>query len=140
MKKQYWFGLLLAIALGLAATAAPPAAPEPSAETPTSTSGSSLIDEVLAQDKAEGRGILDETEGDRRVQEGLIKARVEKELSDARNQMGTDPDGVEQAVKSLSEMIRLAGPWSTETRAQRLTQVHSAVRAARQESGLGKAT
>src|SRR5436190_6459244 len=138
MKKQYWFGLLLAIALGLAATAAPPAAPDPSTEIPASISGSALIDEVLAQDKAEGRGILDETEGDRRVQEGLIKARVEKELSDARNQMGTDPDGVEQGLKSLSEMIKLAGSLSAETRAQLLTQVHSAVRAARRESGVVK--
>ena len=95
MKKQYWFGFLLATAAAvLAVKAAPPPAPEPGLEVPTSTSGSALIDEVLAQDKAEGRGILDSTEGDRKVQEGLIKARVEKDLSDARTSMGTDPDGV----------------------------------------------
>jgi hypothetical protein len=139
MKKQYWFGLLLATAaLALAVNAAPPPAPEPGLEVPTSVSGSALIDEVLAQDKAEGRGILDDTEGDRKVQEGLIKARVEKELSDARTGMGTDPDGVEQSLKSLSEMIKLAGALSAETRAQLQSQVHSAVRAARRESGIVK--
>jgi hypothetical protein len=140
MKKQYWFGFLIATAaLALTVKAAPPPAPEPGPEASTSTtSGSTLIDEVLAQDKAEGRGILDDTEVDRKVQEGLIKARVEKELTDARNGMGTDPDGVEQSLKSLSEMIKLAGSLSAETRAQLQTQVHSAIRAARRESGVVK--
>ncbi len=138
MKKQKWFGLLLAIAaLAMPATAAPPG-DEPATEVPATTSGSSLIDEVLAQDKAEGRGILDDTEGERKVQEGLIKARVEKELSDARAGMGSDPDGVEQSLKSLGEMIKLASALSAETRAQLLSQVHSAIRGARREGGVVK--
>ena len=59
MKKQYWFGFILATAaVVLAVKAAPPPAPEPGSEVPTSASGSALINEVLAQDKAEGRGIL----------------------------------------------------------------------------------
>ena len=138
MKKRIAFAFLLAVAgLTLAVYAAPPAV-EPGSEIPASTSGSTLIDEVLAQDKAEGRGILDDTEVTRKVQEGLVKARVEKELSDARTALGTDPDGVEQSLKSLSEMIKLADALSAETRAQLLTQVQSAIRAARRESGVVK--
>jgi hypothetical protein len=138
MKKSHWLALLLT-ALALAATAvAPLAAAEPSDETPTATGGSTLIDEVLAQDAREGRGILDSTEGDRKVQEGLIKARVEKELSDARDGLGTDPDGVEQSLKALGEMVKLAGALSAETRNQLLSQVQNAIRAARRESGVVK--
>src|SRR5437762_2122726 len=63
---------------------------------PVATTGSALIDEVLSEQASGGRGILDVTEIDRKVQEGMIKARVEKELSSARNEMGTNPDGAEQ--------------------------------------------
>ena len=138
MKKRNWLTLLLATS-ALAATAVLPlVSAEPEGEKPTSTSGSTLIDEVLAQDALEGRGILDSTEGDRKVQEGLIKARVEKELSDARGGLGTDPDGVEQSLKALGEMVKLAGALSAETRSQLLSQVQNAIRAARRESGVVK--
>ena len=138
MKKSKWVGLLLATSALAVTVGSPFSAAEPGEEAPTSTRGSTLIDEVLAQDAREGRGILDSTEGDRKVQEGLIKARVEKELSDARDILGTDPDGAEQGLKSLSEMIKLAGALSAETRNQLLSQVHSAIRAARRESGVVK--
>lgn len=138
MKKSKWLGLLLASSALAVTVGSTFSAAEPSDEAPTSTRGSTLIDEVLAQDAREGRGILDATEGDRKVQEGLIKARVEKELSDARDILGTDPDGAEQGLKSLSEMIKLAGALSAETRNQLLSQVHSAIRAARRESGVVK--
>jgi hypothetical protein len=138
MKNGNWLVLLLAAAALAVAAFSSHLAAEPGVEEPTSTSGSKLIDEVLAQDVREGRGILDTTEGDRKVQEGLIKARVEKELSDARGGLGTDPDGVEQSLKALGEMIKLAGALSAETRNQLLSQVHSAIRAARRESGVVK--
>ncbi|MBC7851820.1 MAG: hypothetical protein IAF94_00145, partial [Pirellulaceae bacterium] len=130
--------LLAACGLALARSAVPLTAAEPGSEAPVSTSGSTLIDEVLAQDAREGRGILDITEGERKVQEGLVKARVEKELSDARDAMGTDPDGVEQSLKSLAEMVSLAGSLSAETRNQLLSQVQNAVRAARRQGGIVK--
>ena len=70
-----------------------------------SEGSSSLIDEVLAES---GKGILDTTESERKVQEGLLKARVEKELHDARNQMGSDPDGAEQELKETGELVKLS--------------------------------
>src|SRR4029079_5029334 len=55
-----------------------------------------------------------------------------------REGLGSDPDGVEQSLKGLGEMIKLAGALSAETRNQLLSQVHSAIRAARRESGVVK--
>ena len=100
------------------------------------TSGSTLIDEVLAEEG--GKGILDSTESERKVQEGLIKARVEKELSDARRDLGTNPDGIEQSLKSLAELIKLAEALSSETRSQLLSQVQTAIREARRQGSVVK--
>lgn len=108
------------------------------AEIPTATTGSALIDEVLAQQPGEGRGILDSTEADRKVQEGLIKARVEADLSEARREMGTNPDGAEQNLKSLAELLNVAPSLAAETRSQLLSQVQNAMRAARRQSGVVK--
>src|ERR1041385_4915651 len=65
---------------------------------------SSLIDEVLAES---GNGILDATESERRVQEGLLEALVEKGLHDARDQMESDPDNAEQQLKETGELVKL---------------------------------
>src|SRR4051812_34962367 len=106
-------------------------------EEPVATTGSTPIDEVLAE-PGSGRGILHVTAGRRKVQEGLIKARVEKELSSARNEMGTNPDGAEQNLKELAELLKLANALSAETRNQLLSQVQDAMRAARRQASVVK--
>lgn len=129
---DYW------LSAGLLASIASAALLAQEAEIPTATTGSALIDEVLAQQPSEGRGILDSTEADRKVQEGLIKARVESELSDARREMGTNPDGAEQNLKSLAELLNVTASLGSETRSQLLSQVQNAMRAARRQSGVVK--
>jgi hypothetical protein len=96
---------------------------------------SSLIDEVLAES---GKGILDTTESERKVQEGLLKARVEKELHDARNQMGSDPDGAEQELKETGELVKLSPALGAEVRNQLLSQIQNSIREARRQSGVVK--
>jgi len=103
-------------------------------EAPAPAESSPLIDEVLAQPER----ILDTTEKDRKVQEGLIKARVEKELSDARDLMGSDPDGAEQQLKTTGEIVKLSPALSAEVRSQLLSQIGNAIREARRQSGVVK--
>src|SRR6185436_7164871 len=94
---------------------------------------SAIIDEALSQP-----GLLDTTEEERKVQEGLIKARVEKELNDARNLMGTDPDGAAQELKTTGEVVKLSPALSAEVRSQLLSQIQNAIREATRQSGIVK--
>ena len=101
-----------------------------------SESGSSaLIDEVLEES---GNKLLDTSEAERKVQEGLIKARVEKELQDARGSMGSDPDGNEQHLKETEECVKLAPALSAEVRGQLVGQIQIMIREARRQSGVVK--
>ena len=97
---------------------------------------SALIDEVLAE--RGGKGFLDEIEADRKVQEGRIKALVEKDLEDARTEMGTNPDGAQQHLKESGELVKLSPALSAEVRNQLLSQIQNAIREAQRQSSVVK--
>ncbi|HEX5033106.1 MAG TPA: hypothetical protein VFW62_01380, partial [bacterium] len=113
-------------------------AEDPAPETTSPTSGSVLIDEILAQPERDGGGILNTSEAERKIQEGLIKARVEAELSAARREMGSNPDGAEQNLKALAELLHVAQSLGGETRSTLLSQVQNAIRAARRQGSIVK--
>ena len=60
-----------------------------------------------------------------------IKARVEKELQDARGLMGSDPDGAEQHLKETGELVKLSPALGAEVRSQLLSQIQNSIREAR---------
>ena len=84
---------------------------------------------MLAEVQAEGN-FLNTVENNQQVLEEKIKTEVEQALNEARDQMGTNPEGAKRDLKIQLETIEKSPDLGPDTRAQLKGQVESAIREA----------
>lgn len=118
--------------LAAGVTAPPKISSEPelkltSAAEPVATG--SLLEEVLAE--APGR-FLEDVRKNQELKSQVLQNQVDKELADARQMMGENPEGAEMVLKQALEMVESSPDLLAEVRAQLRQKLENALRQANQ--------
>ena len=101
-----------------------PAAPDAAPPAPGGVGG------LLAEVQAGGGDFLANVENSRQVLEQKLKTEVELAVNQARDQMGTNPEGAKRELKIQLETIEKSPDLGPDTRAQLKNQIESAIREA----------
>jgi len=89
--------------------------------------GTGLLGEFMEGDEG---AFLNSVQNTEEVMRQKIQAEVEEELSDARDKLGTNPEGAQRDLKLLLETVDQSTDLDLDTRAQLRDQVQSAIREA----------
>ncbi|MCU0876985.1 MAG: hypothetical protein MUF06_04245 [Pirellulaceae bacterium] len=118
--------------LAAGVTAPPKIASEPElklASAAEPAASGSLLEEVLA----EPPGFLADVRKNQELKSQILQNQVDKELADARQMMGENPDGAEAILKQALEMVESSPDLLAEVRAQLRQKLENALRQANQQ-------